>query len=491
MGRRNRPRSPGGFQPILKSGRSSRQARAPKHKIVRIITIIAAIAVILGVLAGAVLLYANIKVRGNQEQVEVAPQPVNEPMNVLVLGSDSREGLTDEQKASMGDSDTVPGRRADTIMLLHLDEEREKAVLVHFPRDLRVQDPDGKPVKINSIYSLGPDVMVKTISDFVGMPIHHYLEVDFNGFNEIADSVGGVEVFFERPVKDLDSGLNQPRGCVTIEGDQALAFVRARKIDDDFGRIQRQQLFMKLMVDKIATPGVVLRPDRVISLVNVFSSAVKYDAELSLTDIKTIGLRLRTFNSGNLDMRVVPSAGARLDGVSYVVANETQSKALFTALAERQPLPDYGRTGVSAIDPQDVRVSLLNGTEVAKLAFAEGELLKGKGFQVVETGNTVPHPLTAVYYAEGFQDQGRLLANTYGGELKELPATIEAIGQVAVVLGEDFAATHPVPAAIATPTGSPGTRPSAAAPATPSPPVTPSPAPSPAAAKPLVHACDE
>lgn len=490
MGRRNRPRSPGGLPPILKTGRGSRRARAPK--LVKALAVFAALAVFLALVAGGILLYANIKVKGNQEEVDVAEQPPNEPMNVLVLGSDSRANLTAEQQAEFGDTEVVPGRRADTIMLLHLDERREKAVLIHFPRDLRVLDPEGEAVKINSIYGLGPDAMVKTVSDFVGMPIHHYIEVDFNGFNQIAETIGGVEVYFERAVKDRDSGLEQPKGCVTIQGDQALSFVRARKIDDDFGRIRRQQLFMKLMVDKIATPGVVLRPDRVISLVNTFSQAVRYDAELSLGDIKTIGLRLRKFNSGNLDMRVVPSAGARLNGVSYVVANEKQSDALFGALASRQPLPDYGRTGVSAIDPQDVRVSLLNGTEVDKLAFFEGEQLKAKGFQVVETGNTDAHPLTTVYYAEGFQDQGRLLANTYGGELKELPATIAASGQVAVVLGQNFADTHPVPS------GSPGATPTSAAaptpavsagppaPVAPAPPVPPAPV-----AKPLVHACDE
>ncbi|HYN99473.1 MAG TPA: LCP family protein [Actinomycetota bacterium] len=440
-------------------------------------------AVLLGLIGGAILVYANFKVKGNQEQVNVAEQPPNEPMNVLVLGSDSREGLTAEQQASFGDTEVVPGRRADTIMLLHLDEQREKAVLVHFPRDLRVQDPNGQDVKINSVYSLGPDAMVETVTEFTGLPIHHYLEVDFNGFNRIADTVGGVEVFFEEPVKDQDSGLDQPRGCVTIEGDQALAFVRARKIDDDFGRIRRQQLFMKLMVDKIATPGVVLRPDRVISLVQVFSSAVKYDAELSLNNIKTIGLRLRKFNSSNLDMRVVPSAGARIGGTSFVVANESQSRALFGALASRQPLPDYGRTGVSAIDPSEVRVSLLNGTDVDKLAFAEGEKLKGKGFQVVETANTIAHPTTTVYYSEGFQDQGRLLANTYGTELKELPATITAAGQVTVVLGQNFAAAA---AAQAAPTpGAAGTPGSAVAPAAP-----PAP-PGPAEPKPLIHACED
>lgn len=466
-------RSPGGgFQPILKSG-SSRRSRIPRG-VVRGLVVVASLAVLLGLIAGGVLLYAQFKVRGNQEQVEVAPQVPDEPMNVLVLGSDSREALSAEQQQSMGDTEVVPGRRADTIMLLHLDEQREKAVLVHFPRDLRVEDPDGRMVKINSIYSQGPDAMVQTVSEFTGMPIHHYLEVDFNGFNQIVDAIGGVQVYFEEPVRDQDSGLDQPAGCVTIQGDQALAFVRARKIDDDFGRIRRQQLFMKLMVDKIATPGVVLRPDRVVSMVNVFSSAVRYDAELSLSDLRTIGLRLRRFNSGNLDMRVVPSAGARIGGVSYVVANEVQTGALFGALSARAPLPDYGRTGVSAIDPADVRVSLLNGTPVNKLAAAEAEVLKGRGFQVVETGNTAAHPSTVVYYTEGFQDQGRLLANTYGAELLALPASIPAAGQVVVVLGQDFADAR---APQATP--APGASPAPPAP----PPVQES--------KPLIRACDE
>ncbi|HEX2053185.1 MAG TPA: LCP family protein [Actinomycetota bacterium] len=471
------------MQPLLKSGRSSRRTRLPRG-VVRALLGLLALVVLVGLVAGGILLYAQFKVKGNQEEVQVAEQTANEPMNVLVLGSDSREALTAEQQQSMGNTDVVPGRRADTIMLLHLDQDREKAVLVHFPRDLRVEDPDGKMVKINGIYSLGPDAMVATVSEFTGMPVHHYLEVDFNGFNRIADAVGGVQVYFERPVRDQDSGLNQPAGCVTIEGDQALAFVRARKIDDDFGRIRRQQLFMKLMADKIATPGVVLRPDRVLSLVNVFSQAVRYDTELSLGDIRTIGLRLRRFNSGNLDMRVVPSAGARIDGVDYVVANELQTSALFSALANGEPLPDYGRTGVSAIDPADVRVSLLNGTDVDRLAANEAEALKAKGFQVVETGNTTPHPVTTVYYAEGFQDQGRLLANTYGGDPKPLPATIVAAGQVAVVLGQDFAVAHPQ--------SSPGPGATAAPPGTVAPPPPPAaPAPPPAETRPLVHACDE
>lgn len=439
MSRSRRRRSPG-LPPVFQSV-ITRRPRPVRQRVVRGLAALLVLALVLGAGAGAILIYAHFKVKGNQESVEVASPRPEEPTNVLILGSDSREGLSPDQQEEFGDTEVVPGKRADTIIMLHLDEQREKAVLVHFPRDLRVRYPDGEMGKINGIYELGPDAMVGTVSNFTGMPIHHYLEVDFNGFNEIAGAIGGVEVFFEHPVHDVDSGLSQPRGCVTIDGDQALAFVRARKLDDDFGRIQRQQLFMKLMVERIATPAVVLRPDRVVSLVNVFSRSVTYDANLSLTDLRDIALRLRGFSSDNLDMRVVPSAGARIDGVSYVVAHEMQTRELFGALAAGEPLPDYGRTGVSAIDPEDVRVSMLNGTEVDLLAFNEGEVLASRGFLVVESANAPPHDQTAVYYSEGFQDQGRLLANTYGVVAQELPANIGAIGHVAVVLGEDFAAS--------------------------------------------------
>lgn len=436
--------------PIKAKPTASRRNDTRRHG--RALAVLLILAVLVGLPVAAFLLFANSKVKENREEIKVAEQEPNEPMNVLVMGSDSRENLTPEQLAKFGGTEVVYGRRADTIILLHLDERAEKAVLVHIPRDLLVLDSEGKAVKINGMYSSGPDAMVEAVTKLTGLPIHHYLEVDFNGFNRITEALGGVDIFFERAVRDEDSGLDQPQGCVKIEGDQALSFVRARKIDDDFGRIRRQQLFIKLMVDKIATPAVFLRPDRIVSLMDVFSQAVKYDSELSLGDVGTIGLRLRKFNSEKLDLRVVPSAAAEIDGVSYVVADEGQASALFSALANRSPLPDYGRTGLSSIHPKDVQVSVLNGTEVPALAVDEGVLLKRKGFQVVDTSDTTPHSSTTVYYVEGFRDQGQLLATTYGAPLEALPSTIVTSASIAVVLGADFAAkvqghTSPTPEA--------------------------------------------
>lgn len=463
-----------GSSSVLKAGHS-RRGRALPRRLLRFGMFILSIAVVLGLMAGATLFYLQFKVKGGDTVIRgLEKQKVSEPMNVLVLGSDSRDDLTEEQRKSFG---AIEGRRADTIMLLHLDERRKKVVLVSFPRDLRVKDPEGKEVKINSIYGSGADAMVKTVSQFTGLPINHYVEVDFNGFNQITKKLGGVQVFFPKAINDRDSGLNVPRGCVNIGGDQALAFVRARKIDDDFGRIRRQQLFLKLMIDKIAAPGTLLRPDKVFSLVNLFSKNVKYDAQLTLSDIKSIALRLRGFSSGNLDLRVVPSSPARIQGVEYVLANNQQSAALFKAIATGETLPPFGRTGVSAVVPTEVRLGLLNGTTVARLAANEADRLKARGFQVLIDGNAPEHEQSTVYFEEGYQEQARLVATIYPALVRPKTPAIVSQAPVALVLGKDFAAAQVAP--------SPGS-PAVSAPAQPVP-AAPAPAGQPEAAQ--IRAC--
>jgi LCP family protein required for cell wall assembly len=437
MGRRPAVKSTNLRSSVIKGGRSARGPNLPA-RVLRFLYLLLVLAVIVGLIALLALAYLQFRVKGNEQNIGGLERgrPA-EPMNVLVLGSDSREGLTEEQRKSFG---TIGGRRADTIILLHLDERREKAILVHFPRDLRVTDSNGKVGKINGLYEQGPEEMVRTVSKFTGLPINHYIEVDFNGFNRITQALGGVDVYFEKPLQDRDSGLNVARGCVTIEGDQALAFVRARKIDDDFGRIGRQQLYVKLMIDKIATPGTLLRPDKVLGLINIFSENVRHDADLDLTDIKTIALRVRSFNSGNIEMRVVPSQGARIDGQAFVVADDGKSAALFDAIRKRASLPDFGRTEVIPLEPGDVKLTVLNGTPTDKLAKSEAAVLSSKGYLVLQTANSTPHPKTTVYFLEGFEEKGRYIAGSYGAEAKPIPSNVKVPNEVevALVLGEDF-----------------------------------------------------
>lgn len=412
--------------------------------------------VIFGLIAGGVYAYVQVKLKSNSDPaIDVVSRPPDEPMNVLMLGSDTRDVLTEEERKTFG---TIKGRRTDTIILIHLDEKRKKAVLVSFPRDLRVMLPSGKMGRINTIYEKGPEAFMGSISKLTGLPIHHYVEVNFVGFRNIVDTLGGIDVYFEKPLRDKDSELNVPKGCVELDGDMALAFVRVRKIDNDFERIARQQLFLKLMMDKVTSSGTFLNPVKLVKLVNDGSRNVTTDAELGVKDMTQLALRLRTFDSSNVDMRVVPSYGQRIGGVSYVVPNEKQMKALFQAIASRSILPDYGRTGVSTVEPADVPVSVLNGTSVDGLAKKVAAELSAKGFPVEGTGQASPATKTTIYYVDGSEEKAKLVASHFNAPIKVMPVTIDVTTPIAVVLGTDQSAAAAPASPAPSPTVSKGTK---------------------------------
>jgi len=446
---------------IIKSHRY-RKRRGIRSSGLRIAFYTLMLFLVLALLASGIYAYVNLKIKGsNPEIAELQEKQGGEPMNVLILGSDSREGLSKEdlKKYDPSGKDRNTGRRADTIILARFDPDQEKAVLLYFPRDLRVAYKSGKMGKVNAVYQKGPGAMVEQIQRMTGLPIHHYVEVNFSGFKGIVDAIGGIKVFFEKPFREKDSGLNVPKGCVELKGDQALAFVRVRKIDSDFGRIARQQLFIKLMMEKVTNAGTYLNPVKIVKLVNLFQKNVKTDKELAVGEMKTLAFRLRGVTAGKVDMRVIPSEPRNIGGVSYVVANDRQTEILFKALRERSPLPDYGRTGVSAIENQDVRVSVLNGTTSAELAKVEADKLKADGFPDPATGNASPHAKTTVYFKEGNEEKAKIVAARYSAVTKAMPPTIQVESELALVLGEDFIKAAPASSVKPSPAKTPATPP--------------------------------
>jgi LCP family protein required for cell wall assembly len=371
-----------------------------------------------------------------------APQEAQAPMNVLVLGSDSRAVLDpqDLQHYDPNHTDRNSGQRADSIVLLHVDPTAAKAVALALPRDLRVPAPGGGFQKINGFYNQGVTAMVKAVHDFTGLPVNHYVEVNFNSFRTITNALGGVNVRFTRKVLDTDSGLNQPAGCNPLTGDQALAFVRVRHIDSDYGRIARQQLFVKLMMEKVLSAGTLLNPQKVVNLINLGAGYVGHDSGLGLSTMSSMALRFRHFSSNDLDFRVVPSL-PQPDG--YVVANTAQSTSLFTAMRTGRPLPDYGKQGVSAVDASNVAATILNGTKLAGVAAQASAALSAKGYTVVRTGNAdrSDYAATVVYYTPGNQQKAQFLATQLfgGAQVQPVPASLNVTaGDAVVVLGRDY-----------------------------------------------------
>jgi LCP family protein required for cell wall assembly len=380
-----------------------------------------------------------------------APQQAQGAMNVLVLGSDSRAVLDpqDLQHYDPNATDRNSGQRADSIVLLHVDPTAAKAVALALPRDLRVPAPGGGFQKINGFYNQGITAMVKAVHDFTGLPVNHYVEVNFNSFRTITSALGGVNVRFTRKVVDPDSGLNQAAGCNLLTGDQALAFVRVRHIDSDYGRIARQQLFVKLMMQKVLSAGTLLNPQKVVSLINLGAGNVGHDSGLGLSTMSSMALRFRHFSSNDLDFRVVPSL-PQPDG--YVVANPAQSAALFTALRTGRQLPDYGKQGVSAVDASNVAATILNGTKLAGVAAQASAALSAKGYTVVRTGNAdrSDYAATVVYYTAGNQQKAQFLATQLfgGAQVQPVPATLNVTaGDAVVVLGKDYSPTAVAPKA--------------------------------------------
>ena len=181
--------------------------------------------------------------------------------NYLIVGSDSRDGASPDDPDYMGivGTENHVGRRSDTIMLLRFDPVTNSAALLSLPRDLYVDIPGSDdPNRINAAYFKGPDVLIKTVTESFGIPVHHYVEVDFQGFKRIVDAIDGVSIWFDAPVRDANTGLRvNETGCVKLDGLQALQYARSRHLETkingrwredptgDLGRISRQQDFIR------------------------------------------------------------------------------------------------------------------------------------------------------------------------------------------------------------------------------------------------------
>lgn len=323
-------------------------------------------------------------------------EEITEVLNVLLVGDDSRDGLTDEQLVALG-TEAVDGGRTDTVMLLQLDPTREHAALLSFPRDLLVTRCDGSEGRINAAYGIGEAegsggaaCLVETVADFTGIKIHHYVEVNFAGFIDLVDVLGGVTMYIEEPgLEDRYAGLDLEAGCQSLDGTAALGFVRARKLDNDFGRMARQQRFVRELMSEVTSAGTLLNIPRLFSVVDAGASAVETDRELSLSTMRRIAYSLRNLTSDQLDTRVVPAVPRRINGAAMAVAKEEEAEELFAAFRKGTLAPDdLGREQPQEVDIDDVPpLTVLNGSGSTGVAATVAEELEALGFTVAETGN--------------------------------------------------------------------------------------------------------
>ena len=326
----------------------------------------------------------------------------------LLVGSDGRTGMTqsDMKRLHVGTEATAAGRRADTMLLVHVSARHGTVDAVSLPRDSYVTIPahtgtDGSAVperrnKLNAAYAFGgPALTVATIERTTGVRVDHYLEVDFLGFVSLVDAIGGVDVCSPVRLRDRKAGLRLPAGVTRVDGETGLAYVRARSLDGraDLGRVERQQRFLAAMVDRTTSRDVLLDPRALVRFLDAALSAVRADEGLTESELVTLGTRLRHVSGQDIRFRTVPVADPsfRAPGAGAVaVWDEGAAADVFTAMREDAGRPQRaaagraggGGTGRPTVDPAQVRVQVYNGAGTAGLGSLATADLAAQGFQV-------------------------------------------------------------------------------------------------------------
>jgi len=336
--------APGGRNrgPTAYSG--GRRPRRPRLRLV--LVFVAGLVVVLLILMIGGYFYLDGKLSRANVLVSYAGQPAaGAGSNWLITGSDSRQGLTRKQERKYHTGVDISGQRSDTILLLHIPGNGGPAVLVSLPRDSYLKIPGYGHNKLNAAYSFGgPKLLAETVQNATGLRIDHYMGIGFGGLVNVVNSVGGVTMCFKHPLHDAASGLHLHKGCQTLSGGKALSFVRTRHqfASQDLQREQNQRVFMKALLSKMTSPGVMFNPFAVVPAALGSVNSLTVDEGTHLNQLISVAFALRS-----PETTTVPIANSNLltpagDAVQW---DSAQASRLFHDLNTDTPLPKRLITG--------------------------------------------------------------------------------------------------------------------------------------------------
>jgi polyisoprenyl-teichoic acid--peptidoglycan teichoic acid transferase len=377
------------------------------------------------------------------------------PFNLLVVGSDSRESLDAKDGDRFGD---VGGQRNDTTLVLRVEPDRKRVSMLSIPRDLVVPIAGtGAENRINAALTGGPGQLVRTIEENFDIPIHHYVLIDFDGFRAIVDALGGIDVRFPYPSRDLKSGLDvSEAGCHHLSGGRALALARSRyfsyQLDGvwhsdpwaDLGRIRRQQAFLQALVAAALDKGLT-NPVRANAFVASLVHEVTKDRSLRVNEVIRTGAAFRSFRPSKLATYTLPVT---------VSTDHPLGDVLLLKQPDAEGVVDrfLGRTPPPAVPAPaaNTQVSVLNALGTTGLAASTATELRRSGYRIATVGNapSVDLSRSQISYAPGGLADARTLSGTLlgGATLVEDPTL--ATSHLTLILGPGFTGIRP-------PTGTP------------------------------------
>lgn len=430
-----------------------------------------AIIAMFAVVATSLAAYA--KYRGvvgsiNRENVTAAMlgkrPPYTAGLNILIIGSDSRQGLGRKFGAD------VLGARSDTSMLLHIAPGHTRADIISFPRDSMVpvlacaNDKQGHPgqsaqpgvvERLNATFSAGgAPCLWKTLEQETGIRIQHFLEVNFAGFQSIVNDVGGVPVCLPFAINNPQARLHLAAGKRVVNGAQALAFVRLRENigeGSDTQRIQRQQYFLAAVMQKLKSTNLLSQPSRIFNVVRDVAKSLTTDTGLDLSTMLRIADSMKSLSSSSVQLVTVPVVPYAGDPAAELSWEQPQADRMFRAIEADRDLPTAGKakgkaktaktaTAGPTVSPAKVDVQVLNGSGVNGVAGTAATALTAKGFTVTGTGPAANYSYTSsvIQYSSAAQlPEVNTLRAELGSVVLQKDTTL-GTGSLNLILGSSY-----------------------------------------------------
>ena len=321
------------------------------------------------------------------------------PFNVLVVGSDTRAGNAGQAAKSFGTASAVGGQRSDTIKILHVDPQAGTAQLLSIPRDTWVEMsglPESSgltgPQKINTAFNDGPVSLVDTIQNTFGIPINHFVVVDFGGLINSVQAVGGVNLKFNYPVRDNDNGNNNSglnismTGCQTVNGNQVLALARSRYFEyndpaqggwnydpsSDLGRIQRQNLIIEALIAKVEST---YNPLTLKAFLDSVVHDIAVDQNLGLSELYDLANRYHAFSPSKLQVLTLPTTAGQNYGGDVQIVQEPEAQAMLRQFLGAPPTTPT--TPPLDVNSGPITVPTLTGSGATSTSAAPGAPASG------------------------------------------------------------------------------------------------------------------
>ncbi len=373
---------------------------------------------------------------GNRPSTSQAAAGQDKPLNILVMGSDTREGIGTTEYGK----DTIEGgAHSDTNLLVHISGDRERALVVSIPRDSMTMAPkdcadpnstvaNGAVRQWNYNYNQGgPGCVIKTLEGLTGVYVDHFVVVDFRGFQDMVDALGGVEVCTTTDIADADAHFTLAAGRHRLDGKQALGYVRVRKtVNDgsDLNRIKRQQAFLSSIVQEATSTGLLLRPDRLYGFLNAATKSMTTDPDLGATTLASIANSLRHIGVGNIEFVTVPTEVYPEDENRVQWTDEATviweaikaDRPLETAPATPKPTSTTPAKPLT-VSPDQISVQISNDSGVEGLALQAGNALAVQGFVIAGYANGAVEDVTGVrvVHSPATADAARTVAAAFPG----------------------------------------------------------------------------